>query len=60
MITERESGGEFLGNGTFGLIIRGTLDEMNELLHHINHYTDLNVVYQKSSDNKLYITTEMN
>ena len=41
---------------TFGLIIRGTVDDMDYILRCIEGDTDLNVVYQKSSSDELYIS----
>jgi len=45
-------------NGTFGMIIRGCVDDMNYIIEQINEYTELDIVYQKSSSNELYITPE--
>lgn len=46
-------------NSTYGLIIRGTVDDMDYLLDDIEQNTDLNVVYQKASNDELYITDTM-
>lgn len=43
-------------DSTFGLIIRGTLDDMEYLLNDIEQNSDLNVVYKKSSQSELYIS----
>lgn len=45
-------------NSTYGLIIRGTVDDMDYLLDDIEQNTDLNVVYQKASNSELYIADE--
>lgn len=53
------SGGKFIEvSGTFGMIVRGDIDEMNDVIEYINEYTELKIVYQKASSNELYITND--
>ena len=43
-------------SSTFGMIIRGTLDDMEYIMRCIEENTELKVVYQRSSQSELYIS----
>jgi hypothetical protein len=53
-----ETGSKFYlpAENTFGLVIRGDIDDMNDTIDFINDETNLVVVYQKVNSSELYIT----
>lgn len=53
-----ETGSKFYlpTENTFGLVIRGDIDDMNSAIDFINDETNLVVVYQKVNSSELYIT----
>jgi hypothetical protein len=59
MNEERFESGDFIDTrSTFGIIARGDTDEMNSVMAYIRDQTNLTVVYQTSSSNKLYINDD--
>ena len=44
---------------TYGFILRGTLNDVEYIIRCIEENTELNVVYQKSSQDELYISKQM-
>lgn len=53
-----ETGSKFYlpAENTFGLVIRGDIDDMNDTIGFIEDQTNLVVVYQKMNSSELYIT----
>ena len=53
-----ETGSRFYlpAENTFGLVIRGDIDDMNDTIEFIEDQTNLVVVYQKMNSSELYIT----
>jgi len=50
--------GKFSIIGNFAMVLQGSEDDANKLLEFVDENTDMTVIYQKSSDKKLYIKEE--